>query len=111
MDKKSHVILGIHITDRLQKAGEVQKLFSEYGHSIKTRLGLHHVEEGDRVGDTGLILLEMVGEVSNAEHLLMRLNSLEKVYLALRDLQPEVTLDEPLRKRALLPLERMLALG
>jgi quinolinate synthase len=41
----------------------------------------------------------------------MRLNSLEKVYLALRDLQPEVSLDGDLRRRALLPLERMLALG
>ena len=41
----------------------------------------------------------------------MKLNSLEKLYLALRDLQPEILLDEDLRKRALLPVERMLALG
>lgn len=79
MDKKNHVILGVHVTDRLQKAEEVQKLFTEYGHSIKTRLGLHHVDEGDRAGDTGIILLEMVGEVSKAEQLLMRLNSIEGV--------------------------------
>ncbi len=41
----------------------------------------------------------------------MKLNSLEKLYLALRDLQPEITLEEGLRKKALQPLERMLALG
>jgi quinolinate synthase len=41
----------------------------------------------------------------------MRLNSLEKVYLALRDRTPEITLDEDLRLRALLPVERMLALS
>ena len=41
----------------------------------------------------------------------MRLNSLEKVYLALRDRKPEITLDEGLRQRALLPVERMLALS
>jgi quinolinate synthase len=41
----------------------------------------------------------------------MKLNTLEKLYLALRDLQPEITLDEPLREKALAPLERMLALG
>ncbi len=41
----------------------------------------------------------------------MRKITLEKVYLALRDLQPEITLDEDLRLRALRPLERMLALG
>ncbi|MCS6912080.1 MAG: quinolinate synthase NadA [Myxococcales bacterium] len=41
----------------------------------------------------------------------MRLNTLEKVYLALRDLSPEVTLPEDLRLRALRPIEKMLALS
>ncbi|MFN7958299.1 MAG: quinolinate synthase NadA [Holophagaceae bacterium] len=41
----------------------------------------------------------------------MKLNSLEKLYLCLRDLKPEILLEEPLRLRALQPLERMLALG
>jgi quinolinate synthase len=41
----------------------------------------------------------------------MRLNTLEKLYLALRDLRPEIELDEKLRLRALGPVERMLALG
>ena len=41
----------------------------------------------------------------------MRKNTLEKLYLCLRDGRPEITLDEELRKRALLPIERMLALS
>ncbi len=41
----------------------------------------------------------------------MKLNSLEKLYLSLRDLKPDIRLDEAVRLRALLPLERMLALG
>ncbi|HEY3401574.1 MAG TPA: quinolinate synthase NadA [Geothrix sp.] len=41
----------------------------------------------------------------------MKLNSLEKLYLCLRDLKPEIRLDEALRVKALQPLERMLALG
>ena len=41
----------------------------------------------------------------------MRRNTLEKIFLALRDLKPEITMDEGLRLRALRPLERMLALG
>ena len=41
----------------------------------------------------------------------MKLNSLEKLYLCLRDLKPEIRLDEALRVKALRPLERMLALG
>jgi len=41
----------------------------------------------------------------------MKLNTLEKLYLALRDLAPEIQLDEAVRLRALGPVERMLALG
>ncbi len=41
----------------------------------------------------------------------MRLNTPEKVYLALRDLTPELHMDEELRLRALRPIERMLELS
>ena len=41
----------------------------------------------------------------------MRLNTPEKVYLALRDLKPELVMDETLRQQALVPIERMLALS
>jgi len=41
----------------------------------------------------------------------MRLNTLEKLYLCLRDLQPEITVPEEVRQAALRPIERMLALS
>lgn len=41
----------------------------------------------------------------------MRLNTPEKIYLALRDLQPELLMDEEERQRARLPIERMLELS
>jgi quinolinate synthase len=41
----------------------------------------------------------------------MRLNTPEKVYLALRDLQPALELPEDLRLRAKVPIDRMLALS
>jgi quinolinate synthase len=41
----------------------------------------------------------------------MRLNTLEKLYLCLRDLEPEITLPEEIRVRALRPLQRMLELS
>jgi len=41
----------------------------------------------------------------------MRLNSPEKLYLALRDLAPRIELPEELRLRAKLPIDRMLALS
>ncbi|MBC8366011.1 quinolinate synthase NadA [bacterium] len=40
----------------------------------------------------------------------MKLNTLEKLYLCLRDLEPRIEMDEDLRLKALVPMERMLAL-
>jgi quinolinate synthase len=41
----------------------------------------------------------------------MKRNTLEKVYLALRDLTPRIEMDVSLRERARLPIDRMLALS
>ena len=41
----------------------------------------------------------------------MRLNTLEKLYLCLRDLEPRIEMDEELRLAAKKPLDRMMALG
>jgi quinolinate synthase len=41
----------------------------------------------------------------------MRLNTLEKLYLALRDLGPEVSVDPVIAERARVPIERMLTLS
>ncbi len=37
----------------------------------------------------------------------MKLNTMEKLYLCMRDRTPEITLDEDLRQRALRPILRM----
>ena len=41
----------------------------------------------------------------------MRLNTMEKLYLALRDLQPRIEMDEQLRLAAKRPIDRMLELS
>jgi quinolinate synthase len=41
----------------------------------------------------------------------MRLNTLEKIYLCMRDRRPEIILNEELRLKALAPVEKMLALS
>ena len=41
----------------------------------------------------------------------MRLNTLEKLYLCLRDLTPQIEVPEPIRSQALKPIERMLKLS
>lgn len=80
--RDNHVILGVHITDRIKEAPEVQKSLTTYGGYIKTRLGLHEVEEpqGTNVGSkNGLLLLEMVGSQEKAEELAAKLNAIEGV--------------------------------
>jgi quinolinate synthase len=49
------------------------------------------------------------GACSECPH--MKLNSMEKLYLAMRDRTPEITLDEDLRLRALRPIQRMLEMS
>ena len=41
----------------------------------------------------------------------MKLNTLEKLYLCLKHEQPELVMDEELRRKALAPIERMLAMS
>jgi quinolinate synthase len=41
----------------------------------------------------------------------MRKNTLEKLYLCLRDLEPQIDVPEPTRERALRPIQRMLELS
>jgi quinolinate synthase len=41
----------------------------------------------------------------------MRLNTLEKVYLCMRDRRPEISLAEDLRVKCLAPLRRMLEMS
>ncbi|MGE0079104.1 MAG: hypothetical protein AB7S48_14700 [Bacteroidales bacterium] len=53
-------VLGIKIDDRVKEAGEVQKVLTQFGCSIKTRIGLHEVSN-DFCSTSGLIILELFG--------------------------------------------------
>ncbi len=57
---RDHFIVGIHITDRVQNATEVQTILTKHGRCIRTRLGLHEAD-ADRASPGGLILLETIG--------------------------------------------------
>ena len=52
------VILGVKVTDRLKNGAVVQKTLAEHGCNIKTRLGLHDVDE-KTCSPGGLLLLEL----------------------------------------------------
>lgn len=78
MDKARHIVLGVHITDRTHHAHVVQDLLTEYGCSIKTRIGLHEVSE-KFCSPNGLLLLEMAGDEKPIFELIEKLNAVEGV--------------------------------
>jgi hypothetical protein len=59
--KDSHVVLAVHVTDRLKKVPPVQKILSQFGDVIKTRLGLHEVSK-DYSAPGGILILDIVDE-------------------------------------------------
>ena len=64
------IILGVQIIDRLGYAPRVQQLLTEFGCSIKTRLGLHEVsDDGQFCSRSGLLLMEMLGPEEEIEKL------------------------------------------
>lgn len=77
---------------------------------VATEPGILH-QMRKRAPDKQLIAAPPVANCACNECPFMRLNTPEKVYLALRDLSPELTMDATLRQRALVPIERMLALS
>jgi hypothetical protein len=72
MADKRHFILGVHVTDRAKNVPEVQKLFSEYGCHIRTRIGLHDVQ-GDYCSPNGIILLDLICQDNACQELAAKL--------------------------------------
>ncbi len=78
MKEARHIVLGIHITGRVEHARVVQDLFTEYGCSVKTRVGLHSVSD-NFCSPNGLVLLEMAGDEKPVFELFEKLNAVEGV--------------------------------
>ena len=76
--EQPHLIFGVHVTNRAVQIPAVQKVLTEYGCNIKTRIGLHRVD--DQVcSPRGLILLEMFGDLATCQQLKTKLAALEGV--------------------------------
>ena len=78
--RESHVILGVHITERLRQAVTVQQILTEHAGSIKTRLGLHE-PSGEHGAPNGLLLVEIHGGEAKADALAGRLSTIEGVHV------------------------------
>ena len=75
----------ILVDNRKKNAITVQKILSEWGCLIKTRLGLHPGTL-ENCTDNGLIFLELVGEREKHEEMVRKLNLLDGVEAKLVEL-------------------------
>lgn len=73
-----HIVVGIHITERVKHAGEVQKVFTEFGCQIRTRLGLHEANKGV-CSPNGLIILDMVDDDTKVAALKKKLTDIDGI--------------------------------
>lgn len=70
-------IMVIKVDQRVQKATEMQSVFTKFGCNIKVRLGLH--EAGDTCSNQGLIILQTVGDKSELAAFEKELNAISGV--------------------------------
>ncbi|MCX6985595.1 MAG: hypothetical protein NT118_12735 [Lentisphaerae bacterium] len=76
--KQDHIIVAIHVTNRVKQAGTVQSVLTRYGGNIKTRIGLHEPTPSG-VSPNGVILLELVGSQKLAFALIATLKKITGV--------------------------------
>lgn len=79
-------VMAILVNKREKAAIEVQKLLTEFGCYIKTRLGLHE-GAGEYCSPVGLIILELVDDESKHDELCEKLNQIEGVQAKLMRLE------------------------
>lgn len=100
--------------DHIGSTSSLLRYTQESGHEafiVATEAGILHQMEKNNP-DAELIPLPGMDDSCNCNECpFMRLNTLEKLYLCLRDLEPRIEMPEDLRVKALAPLERMMALG
>jgi len=78
-------VILVLISNRKNSALMVQKILTDWGCLIKTRLGLHE-SVLDNCSEAGLLFLEVVGEKTKNEEMLRKINLIEGVNAKLVEL-------------------------
>ena len=71
-------ILGVMINDPAKGADKIQSILTKYGCCIRTRLGMHDMDE-EYASETGLMLLELIGDMQECLRLENELLSIHGV--------------------------------
>lgn len=81
------LIIGIRLANRNESAVEVQKVLTDYGCCIRTRLGLHEQEQDGTCSPSGVLLLQLCCEEEEGRRLEKALVSIEGVKAQLINLR------------------------
>jgi len=54
-------VIGVNLKDRAENSQRFQEILTKYGCSIRTRIGIHHSENG-ACTNKGIVLLDVDGE-------------------------------------------------
>ncbi len=80
-------LLIVLLTNRVNEAVEVQKILTEFGCYIKTRLGLHEASE-NLCSDKGIMILQLVGDQNEHKKMKEKLEAIKGVkvqYIVMED--------------------------
>ena len=99
--------------DFIGSTSQIRRFATEDSHTsfiVATEEGILHQMQKDNPGKTFIPAPPESGcNCNQCPH--MRLNTIEKLYLCLKHEQPEITMDEDLRRRALRPIQRMMEMS
>jgi len=79
-------ILGLAVSNRQDASLQVQGLLTKYGCSIKTRIGMHEVS-GKDCSRSGLIMIELTGDLAEQEKLETGLRDVQGVQVQKMDFE------------------------
>jgi hypothetical protein len=75
---KNRIVIGVKVAQFAKSSNLVQDIFRDHGCSIRTRIGLHDVNDG--VCDPkGIILIEFIGDVAEQKKFVAALTAVEGV--------------------------------
>ena len=72
-------VLGVMVNDPTKGSVNIQSILTKYGCCIRTRLGIHDIDE-EYARETGLMLLELVGDMDEClrlENELLSMNGID----------------------------------
>lgn len=82
-------IIGINVSNRSEVAEKVQKVLTNYGCSIRTRLGLNEADE-IHYGSGGLIILELTGNEKEWEMMMKYLSEIADIQVKYMDFERNI---------------------